>query len=87
MGVCVSIDTTTWTIERCSQLAKLERLFECIRTANRGSSFIQTFQDAEAIVNALGDSTFPERSFVQFLNDIAIESRQQYKEKHGKTPE
>lgn len=81
------INTTTWTTERCRQLAKLERLFECVRTANMGSSFIRTFQDAESIVNALGESKFPERSFVQFLNDIAIESRQQYKEKHGKTPE
>lgn len=76
-----------WTVERCRQLGKLERMIERIRMADNGSSFVRSFQDAERIAEELGDSQFPDRSFLQFLNDIAIESRQQYKERTGKLPD
>jgi len=76
-----------WTVKRCEQLAKLERMIERIRMADKGSSFVRSFQDAEKLAEELGDSRFPDRSFIQFLNDIAIESRRQHKERTGKLPD
>jgi hypothetical protein len=76
-----------WTVKRCEQLAKLERLIDRISMADKGSSFVRSFQDAEKLASELGDSRFPDRSFIQFLNDIAIESRRQHKERTGKLPD
>lgn len=80
-------DSTLWTGERCRQLRKLELLVEAVSMADRGSSFIRRFQDAEKLAAELSDSKFPDRSFIQFLNDVAIESRRHYLDNTGRIPD
>lgn len=75
-----------WTLKRCEQLGKLDSLFHCIRLADKGSSFIRNFKKAEKLVEELSTSEFPDRSFIEFLSDIAIANRREHKKQFGKLP-
>lgn len=79
--------SAAWTTERCHQLGKLERLLRLVSEADNGSSFVRSFKDAEKLSVELSGSLFPHRSFIQFLNDLAIESRRQHRSRTGSLPE
>lgn len=76
-----------WTGDRCSQLKRLEQLFRTIQGADKGSSFIRKFQEAESLVELLSEPVGEEKSFIQFLNEAAIESRRQYRDTYGQLPD
>ena len=72
-----AIDSTQqWTDERCDQLERFSKLLEIIRMADKGSSFIRSFQKAEDIANGLGGDVISNKTFIEFLKDLAIKSRQ-----------
>ena len=81
------VGSVTWGTQRCYQLRKLKRMVHLIGEANRSSSFVEKFREAEQIAQELSDSQLPDLSFLEFLNEVAIESRAKYREQMGDLPE
>ena len=81
----MTTDPTLWTGKRCEELSKLRLLLYKLIMMNKSSSFIQNFEQIEELATELNNS-HTDKSFIEFLEDNAIASRSQYRERTGELP-